>query len=72
MSVLIPVLNEERHIRESVEAMLAQSFDGEIEYLFMDGASEDRTKAILEEMAAANAASTQSAMTHHRSRRVTR
>ena len=53
VSVLIPVLNEERHIRESVEAMLSQSFDGEIEYLFMDGASEDRTKAILEEMAAA-------------------
>ena len=52
VSVLIPVLNEERHIRESVEAMLAQRFDGEIEYLFMDGASEDRTKAILEEMAA--------------------
>jgi glycosyltransferase involved in cell wall biosynthesis len=54
VSVLIPVLNEERHIRESVEAMLAQSFDGEIEYLFMDGASEDRTKTILEEMAASD------------------
>ncbi len=52
VSILVPVLNEERHIRESVQAMLAQRFDGEIEYLFMDGASEDRTKAILEEMAA--------------------
>ena len=52
VSVLIPVLNEERHIRESVVAMLSQRFDGEIEYLFMDGSSEDRTKAILEEMAA--------------------
>jgi succinoglycan biosynthesis protein ExoA len=52
VSVLIPVLNEEQHIRESVQAMLAQRFDGEIEYLFMDGASEDRTKTILDEMAA--------------------
>ena len=52
VSVLIPVLNEERAIRDSVLAMLGQQFDGEIEYLFMDGASEDRTKAILEEMAA--------------------
>ena len=54
MSVLVPVLNEERHIRESVAAMLAQHYDGEIEFLFMDGRSEDRTKAILEEMAAAD------------------
>ena len=54
VSVLVPVLNEERHIRESVAAMLGQRYDGEIEFLFMDGRSEDRTKAILEEMAAAD------------------
>ena len=54
VSVLIPVLNEERHIRESVEAMLSQSYDGEIEFLFMDGDSDDRTKEILEEMAASD------------------
>ena len=52
VSVLVPVLNEERHIRESVDAMLAQHYDGQIEFLFMDGRSEDRTKAILEEMSA--------------------
>jgi len=49
-SVLIPVLNEERHIRETVAAMRAQRFDGSVEFLFMDGRSEDRTKAILEEL----------------------
>jgi glycosyltransferase involved in cell wall biosynthesis len=54
VSVLVPVLNEERHIRESVAAMQAQRYDGEIEFLFMDGRSEDRTKAILEEMSAAD------------------
>jgi glycosyltransferase involved in cell wall biosynthesis len=50
-SVLIPVLNEEAHIREAVDAMRAQRFDGTIEYLFMDGGSTDRTRAILEELA---------------------
>jgi succinoglycan biosynthesis protein ExoA len=54
VSVLVPVLNEERHIRESVAAMLAQRYEGEIEFLFMDGRSDDRTKAILEEMSAAD------------------
>src|SRR2546423_875792 len=51
-SVLIPVLNEERHIRETVAAMQAQRFDGDVEFLFMDGRSEARTKAIREEVAA--------------------
>jgi succinoglycan biosynthesis protein ExoA len=50
VSVLIPVLNEESHIREAVAAMRAQRFDGTIEFLFMDGASTDRTRKILEEL----------------------
>src|SRR4051812_26447572 len=49
-SILIPVLNEERHIRETVKAMQAQRADGALEFLFMDGRSEDATKAILEEI----------------------
>src|SRR4051794_14724266 len=49
-SVLIPVLNEERHIRETVAAMQAQRADGPVEFLFMDGRSDDRTRAILEEI----------------------
>jgi glycosyltransferase involved in cell wall biosynthesis len=53
-SVLTPVLNEERYIRDTVAAMRAQRFDGNMEFLFMDGRSEDRTKAILEELAAAD------------------
>ena len=50
-SVLVPVLNEEPFIRDTVAAMQAQRFDGSVEFLFMDGRSEDRTKAILEELA---------------------
>src|SRR3982751_5446867 len=50
-SVLTPVLNEETHIREAVDAMRAQEFDGTIEFLFMDGGSTDGTRATLEELA---------------------
>jgi len=51
VSVLVPVLNEERHIREAVAAMRRQRFDGAIEFLYADGRSSDRTKEILEELA---------------------
>src|SRR3954466_2155520 len=51
-SVLVPVLNEEEHIREAVDGMRAQEFDGTIELLFMDGGSTDSTRALLEELAA--------------------
>lgn len=50
-SILIPVLNEEQHIRDTVAAMQAQRVDGPLEFLFMDGRSEDSTKGILEEIA---------------------
>jgi glycosyltransferase involved in cell wall biosynthesis len=51
ISVLVPVLNEERHIRDTVAAMQAQRFDGSIELLFADGGSQDRTRVILLELA---------------------
>ena len=54
VSVLVPVLNEEACIRETVAAMQAQRFDGTIEFLFMDGRSEDGTRSILEQLAAAD------------------
>ena len=50
-SVLIPVYNEERHIEQSVAAMRAQDFDGTVEFVFADGGSTDRTRAILERLA---------------------
>jgi succinoglycan biosynthesis protein ExoA len=51
VSVLVPVLDEERHIREAADTMRAQRFDGEVEFLFIDGGSSDRTRAILEQLA---------------------
>jgi succinoglycan biosynthesis protein ExoA len=56
VSVLIPVLDEEAHIRETVAAMLAQELGGRThELVFADGRSEDRTKEILQELARADA-----------------
>ncbi|MEA2450636.1 MAG: succinoglycan biosynthesis protein ExoA, partial [Thermoleophilaceae bacterium] len=52
VSVLVPVLNEAKGLREIVAAMAAQRFDGRLELLFVDGGSEDGTRAILEELAA--------------------
>jgi glycosyltransferase involved in cell wall biosynthesis len=51
VSVIVAVRNEEAFIRETVAAIRAQEFGGRIEFLFVDGRSEDRTKPILEELA---------------------
>lgn len=48
VSVLVPVLNEEQHIRDSLRAMLDQDFGGRIEILVVDGGSRDRTRALIE------------------------
>lgn len=51
VSVLIPVLNEERHLRDAVRSMQRQHLDGNAEFVFVDGRSEDATRAILDELA---------------------
>ena len=52
VSVLIPVLDEERNIRAAVARMQDQDFDGPVELVFIDGGSTDDTRPILEELAA--------------------
>jgi succinoglycan biosynthesis protein ExoA len=54
VSVLTPVLNEERHLRDAVDRMLAQRYDGPIEFLFIDGGSTDASREILTELATAD------------------
>lgn len=49
VSVLIPVLDEQDHLRPAVDRMLAQEFHGEVEFLFLDGGSRDASRSILEE-----------------------
>ena len=51
VSVLVPVLNESRDVRRAVAAMQTQELDGTIEFLFIDGGSEDDTRRILDELA---------------------
>jgi succinoglycan biosynthesis protein ExoA len=52
VSVLVPVLNEEAYLGDAAPRMLAQRFDGTIEFLFIDGRSTDGTLRVLEELAA--------------------
>lgn len=52
VSVLVPVLDEEEHLPDVARQMLGQRFDGTVEFLFIDGGSEDRTAAIVEDLAA--------------------
>src|SRR5687768_5469339 len=51
VSVLVPFLNEASHLPAVVPAMLAQRFDGEIEFLFIDGGSTDGSRDVVEAMA---------------------
>ena len=57
VSVLTPVLNEERHLRGTVERMLAQTISPpeRVEFLFIDGGSTDRSREILAELAGRDA-----------------
>jgi succinoglycan biosynthesis protein ExoA len=55
VSVLIPVYNEELHLRAAAAAILGQEFDGAAEFLFIDGGSQDSSPAILRELAAGDA-----------------
>ncbi|MCW2968311.1 MAG: glycosyl transferase 2 family protein [Solirubrobacteraceae bacterium] len=48
VSVITPVLNEERHVASTYASMRAQRFDGEIEFIFADGGSTDRTRELLD------------------------
>ena len=51
VSVIIPVLNEERFLRQSVEAILNQSYSGDLEIILSLGPSKDATNHIAQELA---------------------
>lgn len=52
VSVIMPVLNEERHLAESVVAILGTSYDGPIEVVLALGPSHDRTDEVAADLAA--------------------
>jgi succinoglycan biosynthesis protein ExoA len=54
VSVVIPVLNEERHLGEAVARVVEQDYPGELEVVLAIGPSRDRTRQIAEQLAAAD------------------
>ncbi|MEV7888166.1 glycosyltransferase family 2 protein [Streptomyces sp. NPDC002817] len=50
VSVIMPVLDEERHLRGAVQAILAQEYAGELEIVIALGPSKDRTDEIAAEL----------------------
>jgi glycosyltransferase involved in cell wall biosynthesis len=55
VSVIMPVLNEERHLRTAVRHILEQDYPGEIEVVIALGPSTDRTDEIAAELVAETA-----------------
>ncbi|MET7649717.1 MULTISPECIES: glycosyltransferase family 2 protein [unclassified Streptomyces] len=55
VSVIMPVLDEERHLRGAVQAILAQEYAGEMEVVIAIGPSTDRTEEIAAELVAETA-----------------
>ncbi len=55
VSVILPVLNEERDLENAVQAILAQDFSGEIEVILAIGPSTDRTFEIASKIAEVDA-----------------
>ncbi len=51
VSVVLPVLNEERHLQTSVGAILGQNYPGEIEVVLALGPSRDHTDLVAERLA---------------------
>src|SRR5436305_10313747 len=54
VSVVLPVLNEERHLRAAVASVLGQGYGGELEIVLALGPSTDGTDAVAAEIAAAD------------------
>ena len=51
VSVIMPVINEERHLADAVEGILGQDYSGDLEVVIAVGPSRDRTRAIADHLA---------------------
>ncbi len=54
VSVILPILNEERDLNQSISAILQQEYDGELEIILALGPSTDNTNQIAESLAKAD------------------
>ena len=52
VSVVMPVLEEERHLRAAVQRVLAQKYPGDLEIVLAVGPSKDRTQEVADALAA--------------------
>jgi GT2 family glycosyltransferase len=50
VSVIVPVLDEAAFFDSAIGSVLGQVYDGEIEFVFVDGGSTDGTRELLEEL----------------------
>ena len=55
VSVIMPILNEARHLRDAVAMILAQDYSGPLEVVLALGPSTDRTDEVAADLAAADA-----------------
>ena len=54
VSVVMPILNEERHLRPAVQRVIDQHYPGELEIVLAVAPSTDRTRQIADDLAAAD------------------
>ena len=54
VSIVMTVVNEERHLRHAVERLLRQDYPGELDISIAVGPSRDRTREVAQELADAN------------------
>jgi hypothetical protein len=54
VSIVMTVVNEERHLRHAVERLLEQDYPGELDISIAVGPSKDRTRQVAQELADAN------------------
>ncbi len=50
ISVILPVLNEEKYLADAINAILAQQYDGKIEVILAIGPSQDKTLEIAQQL----------------------
>lgn len=54
VSIIMTVINEERHLADAIERLLLQDYPGELEIVVAVGPSRDRTREVAEQMAASH------------------
>ena len=50
VSIILPILNEERYLRDSVNSILAQDYQGKFEVVLAVGPSKDKTREIADQL----------------------